>query len=455
MGRAKRQRTRKKHRLHNADRLTVTQCLNSRDDHIKLFKYMHENRWHNETGLNIGEFSLTGRGVYTTRALKENDILIEIPLDVLITIETIENDVVFRMLLFEMFPGKKKCINTQCLLAFYVLYLKHHRRYLPYLDSIPRDFSVPFFCKEAELKGMPCEITNKIEAQRELVNGNYLLFQQGLKGRVCPCCSRDFEPTVMNLESFEWAFFAVNSRTVYLDHDIFEKQHSVIVLLKDKPTMALAPFLDLLNHSSAVETTLAVQKAATSNKIRESSAVYQLYTKTPVEKYEQIFISYGALDNIKLITEYGFALPNNKNDVLPLRLDEFEQQHRPFPWKIKAFIKLHAIDDHLNVGRECGFSHNLLLLFRLAYELARDSSIVGNDALLNKLIYAESVIMSEELTGFALKIIQYKVTSLRDNLCYFKEIEGNGQLSEFAGAYVFYLEETVRWLEGLETDILQ
>lgn len=454
MGRAKRLRTRKKHRPHHADQLTVTACLNSRDDHIKLFKYMHKNGWHNVNNLNIGEFPLTGRGVYTTRDLKENDILIEIPLDVLITIETIENDLEFRMLMHGMFPGKRKCIDTQCLLAFYVLYLKHHRRCLPYLDSIPRDFSVPYFCKETEMKGMPCKISNKIKAQRELVNGNYLLFQQALKGRVCPCCSANFEPTIVNLGLFEWAFFAVNSRTVYLDYDLFQKQHSVAVLLKDTPTMALAPFLDLLNHSSAVETTLAVQKPATSNKEgTANSGMYQLITKTPVRKYEQIFISYGALDNIKLITEYGFALPNNKFDVLPLRFDEFEQLFRPFPWKIKSFIKLHAIDDHLNVGRECGFSHNLLLLFRLAYELARDSSIVGNDALLNKLIYAESVIMCDELREFALTIIQYKVKSLRENLRYFKEIKSNGRLSDYAGAYVFYLEDTVRWLEGLERDI--
>ena len=41
---------------------------------------------------------------------------------------------------------------------------------------------------------------------------------------------------------------------------------------------------------------------------------------TPVKKYDQAFINYGPHSNMKLLTEYGFALKSNINNFCPVFL---------------------------------------------------------------------------------------------------------------------------------------
>ena len=71
--------------------------------------------------------------------------------------------------------------------------------------------------------------------------------------------------------------------------------------------LALAPYLDLLNHSFD-----AVMEAGVD--IHKSTSGYQIVTKTKIKKFGQAFINYGPHDNTKLLLEYGFFLPNNPHE---------------------------------------------------------------------------------------------------------------------------------------------
>ena len=113
---------------------------------------------------------------------------------------------------------------------------------------------------------------------------------------------------VWSLPEFQWAWFTVNTRAVYLDHDPrFESARN----LPSADCLALVPHLDLLNHSGGVSVRAAVGRAG-----------YQIVSLSPVQKYHQAFISYGPHDNTKLLLEYGFFLNNNPHESFNISLED-------------------------------------------------------------------------------------------------------------------------------------
>ena len=66
--------------------------------------------------------------------------------------------------------------------------------------------------------------------------------------------------------------------------------------------MALAPFLDLLNHSCTARVQTFYDPVLQS---------FTIKTLLPVQPGEQVFILYGPHDNAFLLCEYGFVLPDN------------------------------------------------------------------------------------------------------------------------------------------------
>lgn len=102
--------------------------------------------------------------------------------------------------------------------------------------------------------------------------------------------------------------------------------------------MALAPYLDFLNHSTDVEVD------AKFNKVTRR---YEIYTKTPYKKGQQVFISYGPHSNDTLFLEYGFTVKHNPHSTV--QMDDV--------------LKLVASDNtekKSSILRNCGLEQNLL-----------------------------------------------------------------------------------------------
>ena len=67
--------------------------------------------------------------------------------------------------------------------------------------------------------------------------------------------------------------------------------------------LALAPFLDLLNHSDTAEVETRVDRA---------TLAFEIVANAPVASGSEALIFYGPHDNGFLLVEYGFVLPNNR-----------------------------------------------------------------------------------------------------------------------------------------------
>ncbi|ELW67864.1 SET domain-containing protein 4 [Tupaia chinensis] len=146
----------------------------------------------------------------------------------------------------------------------------------------------------------------RVGASRRLVNESYksefIELKKWLKDRkfedtkLMPACFPDAVDNVFSYSALLWAWCTVNTRAVYLRHRQRE------CLSAEPDTYALAPYLDLLNHSPNVQV-----KAA----FNEETRCYEIQAASNYRKYEEVFICYGPHDNQRLLLEYGFVSTHN------------------------------------------------------------------------------------------------------------------------------------------------
>ncbi|XP_058517646.1 SET domain-containing protein 4 isoform X3 [Ochotona princeps] len=102
--------------------------------------------------------------------------------------------------------------------------------------------------------------------------------------------------SIFSYSALLWAWCTVNTRAVYL------RRRQQEGLSAEPDTCALAPFLDLLNHSPHAQVEAG---------FNEETRCYEIRTASRCRRYEEVFICYGPHDNQRLLLEYGFvSIPN-------------------------------------------------------------------------------------------------------------------------------------------------
>ncbi|VDO04314.1 unnamed protein product [Rodentolepis nana] len=110
---------------------------------------------------------------------------------------------------------------------------------------------------------------------------------------------------------FAWAWSVVNSRCVYVNLQTCELGSSIIdksvdyrvkFLSNADRNIAIVPFFDFFNHSPTVSVCIDVK-----------GGIMSLKTDSKYRSGEQVFINYGKHDNLFLLCEYGFCIPNLGN----------------------------------------------------------------------------------------------------------------------------------------------
>ncbi|KAI9502223.1 hypothetical protein BX070DRAFT_253550 [Coemansia spiralis] len=113
-------------------------------------------------------------------------------------------------------------------------------------------------------------------------------------GAICP---------IDDWRHYVWAWLAVSTRCIHLG------QKATRSPFASQDTIALAPLLDLLNHS---------EDARISTHFDVSNQQFVIKTHKPYKKGEEVFISYGPHDNRFMLAEYGFVLARNPFQSLEL-----------------------------------------------------------------------------------------------------------------------------------------
>ncbi|KAL6886101.1 N-methyltransferase [Trichoderma longibrachiatum] len=246
--------------------------------------------------LELAEFPDTGRGVKTLRRFKQGEKILTIPSDVLWSVEHAYGDPLLGPAIRSSLPP----LTVEDILAIYILFVRSResgydgRR--THVSALPGSYSSSIFFSEEELGVCAGSSLYTITKQLEQrIQDDY----KHLVVRLLEHHPDLFPLDKFTLEDYKWALCTVWSRSM----DFTLPTGSSIRLL--------APFADMLNHSSEVKQCHAYDV--------ESGDLSVLAGKD-YEVGDQVYIYYGPIPNNRLLRLYGFVIPDNPHDSYDLVL---------------------------------------------------------------------------------------------------------------------------------------
>ena len=245
--------------------------------------------------LEIHFYSDDYRGVLAKNNILKDEIIMTIPKDCLISLETA----------FETSYGQKigefmyNELNSpkHCLLTSFLLYEEKNPKYKYYFDLLPHDYSnFPIFYTNKELeclKGSP--FLSQIIEKKEDMKADY--------NKLC-----EYLP---DYNQFSYLKFC--EARVLISSRIFG------IAINDNKTDVLAPFADLLNHKRPRQTQWYYD---------DNLESFVIQATENIKEGSEIFDSYGKKTNARFLLNYGFCLDDNDtseylltvvfNDTYPL-----------------------------------------------------------------------------------------------------------------------------------------
>uniref|UniRef100_H3AAP4 SET domain containing 4 n=2 Tax=Latimeria chalumnae TaxID=7897 RepID=H3AAP4_LATCH len=274
--------------------------------YVQLRRWLKQRSFRNPYLL-PAHFPDSGRGLMVTKSLKAGEIILSLPKKCLLTTST-----VLESYLGEYIKRWKHPISPLLALCSFLIAERHAgigAMWKPYIDILPKTYTCPVYLSEEVIDLLPRPLRKRAREQKTVVQELFIS-----SGPFFSSLQRLFTvkvEDVFDYDALRWAWCSINTRTVYMKHE------PTGFLSGEPDVYALAPFLDLLNHSPCV------QVAAGFNK---ENSCYEIQTATGCAKYDQVFICYGPHDNQRLFLEYGFITSSNPHSVVYVDKDDLQPQ---------------------------------------------------------------------------------------------------------------------------------
>ncbi|NXR77771.1 SETD4 protein, partial [Pycnonotus jocosus] len=293
-------------------------------EYIKLKKWLKE-RGFEDSNLRPAEFWETGRGLMTTKPLQAGDLIISLPEKCLLTTST-----VLSSCLGGHIVKWKPPVSPLLALCTFLIAERHagdKSPWKPYLDVLPKAYTCPACLEPAVINLLPEPLKKKAQEQKTMIQ-ELFTSSKAFFSSLQPLFAED-TGNIFNYSALEWAWCTVNTRTVYMKHPRRE------CFSLEPDVYALAPFLDLLNHSPNVQV-----KAG----FNEQTRSYEIWTNSECKKHQEVFICYGPHDNQRLLLEYGFVAMDNPHSSVYVSPDTLLEYCSPLDKQRKA--KVSILKDH-------------------------------------------------------------------------------------------------------------
>ncbi|XP_068769571.1 SET domain-containing protein 4 isoform X3 [Struthio camelus] len=366
-------------------------------EYITLKKWLKD-RGFEDSNLRPAEFWDTGRGLMTTKALQAGELVISLPEKCLLTTGT-----VLTSCLGEYIKKWKPPVSPLIALCTFLIAEKHAGEkslWKPYLDVLPKTYTCPVCLEQDVVSLLPEPLRKKAQEQRTVVRELYVS-SKAFFSSLQPLFVENTE-ALFNYSALEWAWCTINTRTVYMKHS----QKACFSLEPD--VYALAPYLDLLNHSPNVQVEAA---------FNEQTKRYEIRTDSQCKKYEEVFICYGPHDNQRLLLEYGFVAVDNPHSSVYVSSDTLLRYFPPLDSQRNAklsILKDHDFLENLTFGWD-GPSWRLLTALKLL-SLGEDEFTCWKRALLGDVISARN---EERALNVAEKICLFLIEETQQALLQF------------------------------------
>lgn len=268
---------------------------------VSLTSWMKTHGWKPTCRLAPACFADTGRGLMAAQNIDIGQPLAIVPGRLVITIDSVS------MSSF----GKHftTVYKTQQVLATFLMFERHKGSesfWYNYIVSLPTTMSNAAYCSAENL---PDDLSEKILDHQNTILTTFDQIMSEMSSVTCSHCS-DTCNNIFTFEVYKWAWSIVNTRAVYMSPDCSLKNK---IKLSDVNNLALAPYIDLFNHSP-----MACVRAT----VNHLNGSYTIVTEKLFKKRSEVFINYGPHSNTKLFLEYGFIIPSNPQDSVHLLANE-------------------------------------------------------------------------------------------------------------------------------------
>eukprot|EP00123_Amoebidium_parasiticum_P003822 comp15138_c0_seq1/m.11828 comp15138_c0_seq1/g.11828 ORF comp15138_c0_seq1/g.11828 comp15138_c0_seq1/m.11828 type:complete len:544 (-) comp15138_c0_seq1:4-1635(-) len=269
-------------------------------------------------GVEPAHFRTTGRGVVALQSADGGSTLVSVPETILLNADRARESPMVGQAFSEI-----EGLDDETLVMLFVLYerfVNPNSFWKPFFDVLPLDFDTAMTCNFEEL--MELEGTTLLEetvqAKDHLRAIHSVLFEQ--LSEHYP----DIFPTdKCSFDNFMWVRCLFDSRAMQLKID-------------DVAKPCLVPFADFINYTP---------RAHVAHQVFDSERrCVDINCFRPCEAGEQLFLNYGSMQNWQLVLYYGFALPNNQYDAIPVELCPIDDDHTTR--RIEVLEALGLLKDH-------------------------------------------------------------------------------------------------------------
>jgi len=268
---------------------------------VSLTTWMKAYGWKPTCRLTPAYFGDTGRGLMAAQNIGIGQPLAIVPGCLVITVDSVSVSP-----LGKYFTTVYK---TQQVLATYVMFERHKGSasfWFNYIVSLPTTMSNAAYCTAENL---PDDLSVKVLDHQNTILTTFNQIMSEMSSDICSHCSETFS-NIFTFEVYKWAWSIVNTRAVYMSPDCSLKNK---IKLSDVNNLALAPYIDMFNHSP-----VACVRAT----VNHLNGAYTIVTEKLFKKHSEVFINYGPHSNTKLFLEYGFIVPSNPQDSVYLSANE-------------------------------------------------------------------------------------------------------------------------------------
>ena len=260
-------------------------------EHLRLFN------------LQLHPFPETGRGIRTTRDRNENELVLAIGAEQVVTSASI---LAKYPRINDAAKAGSQVLTDEQVLSLGICHLRHDHD--EYASSLPDQYSV--LTMPEHLKScVPLTYAKVIDATQEYAVDMYESSCDALRA-----ADEDTALYIPSLVEFLWAFATVRSRSVGVDFE-----HTLGDRIRPGgggQFRAMIPGFDLLNHRVGTKSTLQLQ----------GTDQWELRSICSYQAGDQVFISYGDdRDNLKLMLTYNFCIAENPEMLVFFDVDDLLQ----------------------------------------------------------------------------------------------------------------------------------
>jgi hypothetical protein len=250
--------------------------------------------------LDVAEFESSGRGLKATGEIKADQVVLEVPRKLLLTLsDSVRSHPELVKVFSDVTVWTVVSQLPDVILAIRLLFEKHsalNSPWMPWINVLPKKYNSTLFWPNRELALLEgSNLYQMTKLHKQQLEAEYsTVFKQTLAKRF-PLI---FKPSQYSLDEFFWAMATIYSRATDGVVDGGEQRY-------------LVPMMDMANHSF---------EAVTKHGFDAKSNSFRITSTGDIAADSQMYINYGPLGNAKLLHVYGFTVPNNPYDYVQLFL---------------------------------------------------------------------------------------------------------------------------------------